>query len=384
MNRRSFVSLPAVTLAAGQLPAGPEPVFEGPSVVEGNLPVFAERLKAELDFPLSWANTRGNFPDWKRRARAQVRELLWQPEDRTPFDVEIIDDQPRDGYRQRQILFNVTRNSRVRATMLLPEGPGPFPAALLLHDHGSKFDIGKEKLIEPWYDETRRASAQAWATRYFEGSFAGNALVARGYAVLAVDALGWGDRGGLTYDGQQALASNLFNLGSSLAGLLAYEDMRAAAVLATLPEVDHRRIAAVGFSMGSYRAWQVAALSTHIAATVAVCWMTALKDMMVTGNNTLRGGSAFHMLHPGLARYLDIPDVASIAAPHPMLVFNGELDTLFPRSGVESAYATMRAVWASQHASHRLATKLWPGLGHTFNLAMQEEAFTWLDRVLTR
>jgi len=176
----------------------------------------------------------------------------------------------------------------------------------------------------------------------------------------------------------------MFNLGSSLAGLMAYEDMRAAGLLAARPQVDSRRVAAVGFSMGSYRAWQVAALSEHIAATVAVCWMTGLKEMMVPGNNTLRGGSAFYLVHPGLNRYLDIPDVASIAAPRPMLVFNGELDTLFPKAGVDVAYAKMHAVWASQHAGDRLTTKLWPGLGHTFNLAMQQEAFTWLDRWLIR
>jgi dienelactone hydrolase len=396
MKRRAFVTLPAVALAAGQLPAEAaaaapassalgapalDAAYEGPSVVTGNMPVFAEQLKEELDFPLAYRG-RGDFGAWQRRARAKVRELLFQPEDRTPFAVEVIDEQPRDGYRQRQVLFNVTRHSRVRATVLLPDGPGPFPAALLLHDHGSKFDIGKEKMIEPWYDETMRASALPWVDRCFEGRFVGNELAARGYAVLAVDALGWGDRGGLVYEGQQALASNLLNLGNSLGGLMAYEDMRAAAMLAALPEVDERRVAAVGFSMGAYRAWQVAALSKHIAATVAVCWMTGLKEMMVTGNNTLRGQSAFYMVHPGRNQYLDIPDVASIAAPRPMMVFNGELDTLFPLDGVEVAYAKMRAVWESRHAGDRLDTKLWSGLGHIFNLEMQAEAYAWLDRWL--
>ena len=279
MKRRAFVSLPAVALASGALPAteaeaaaaaGFAPVFEGPSVVAGTMPVFAEQLKAELDFPLAWANQKhGDFRAWKQRARAKVRELLLQPEDRTPFEVEIVDDVPRDGYRQRQLIFNVTRNSRVRATMLVPDGPGPFPTALLMHDHGAKFDIGKEKMIEPWYDETRLASAQAWIDKNFTGQFVGNAMVQRGYAVLAVDAIGWGDRSGLVYETQQALASNFYNLGSSLSGLVAYEDVRAAAMLATLPEVDERRIAAVGFSLGGYRAWQVAALSNDIAATVS-------------------------------------------------------------------------------------------------------------------
>jgi dienelactone hydrolase len=407
VKRRTFATLPALALASSQLPlvacaaesgtaprpdvgapsaAHPvavPPAVEGPSVIGGNMPVFAEQLKAELDFPLAWSEGRdADFGDWRRRARSKVEELLWQPEDRSGFDVEIIDEQARDGYRQRMVLFNVTRHSRVRALMLVPNGAGPFPAALLLHDHGARFDIGKEKMIEPWYDETRLTSARAWAADYFTGRFVGNELAARGYAVLAVDALGWGDRGGLVYEEQQALASNLFNLGSSLAGLLAREDVRAAAMLAALPEIDEQRIAAVGFSMGGYRAWQVAALSDDIAATVSVCWMTTLKEMMVPGNNTLRGQSAFHMLHPGLNRHLDIPDVASIAAPDPMLVFNGEADDLFTAAGVDSAYARMRAVWTSQGAQDRLTTTLWPGLGHAFVEEMQDEAFAWLDHWL--
>ncbi len=409
MKRRALVTLPALALASGQLsspagaadtvtapidgpaaPAGAAPAaagaaFEGPSVVEGNMPVFAEQLKTELDFPLAWGNSRGaDFRAWKRQARAKVEELLWQPEDRSPFDVEIVDEQARDGYRQRVVLFNVTRHSRVRAAMLVPDGPGPFPAALLLHDHGAKFDIGKDKMIEPWYDETPRASAQAWAEQHFTGRFVGNQLAARGYAVLAVDALGWGDRGGLAYEGQQALASNFFNLGSSLAGLMAHEDVRAAGMLATLPEIDKRRIAAVGFSLGGYRAWQVAALSNDVAATVSACWMTGLKEMMVPGNNTLRGQSAYYMLHPGLYRYLDIPDVASIAAPRPMMLLTGETDPQFSTAGVNAAYAKMRAVWTSQRAGNRLSTKIWPEIGHVFDEAMQDEAFTWLDRWLKR
>ncbi len=421
MKRRALVVLPVVALASSQLPAGAAtasgpatsaaagsaaeteaaaatstagptaaaaaatPAFEGPSVVEGNMPVFAEQLKAELDFPLAWGNCRDrDFRDWKRRARAKVDELLRQGDDRTPFEVSVVDEVARDGYRQRLLEFNVSKHSRVRGTMLIPEGRGPFPAALLLHDHGAKFDIGKEKMIEPWYDDVRKVSAQGWADKYFSGRFVGNQLVSRGYAVLAVDALGWGDRGGLAYDGQQALASNLYNLGTSLAGLMAREDVRAASMLATLPEVDPRRIAAVGFSMGGYRAWQVAALSDHIAATVSACWMTGLKEMMVPGNNTLRGQSAFYMLHPGLYRYLDIPDVASIAAPRPMMVLDGEADPLFTPEGVAVAYGKMRSVWASQRAGDRLDTRVWPGLGHVFVAEMQEAAFAWLDRWLKR
>ena len=252
------------------------------------------------------------------------------------------------------VTFSLSRYGRVRGALLTPDGTGPFPAVLLLHDHGAKFDIGKEKLVRPWYDDTRLTSAQAWADRYFSGRFVGDELARRGYVVLAVDALGWGDRGPVTYEEQQALASNLYNLGSSLAGLMAREDVRAAAFLAGLDRVDRRRVAALGFSMGAFRAWQTAALSDDIAAAASVCWMTGLKEMMVPGNNILRGQSSYYMLHPGLARHLDFPDVASIGAPKPMLFFNGGLDPLFPADGVRVAHDKLRAVWRSRHAEERL------------------------------
>ncbi|MEV6305215.1 dienelactone hydrolase family protein [Actinoplanes sp. NPDC051861] len=382
MKRRVFMTAPAVATLAPSLDT--PPAFEGPSVVEGNLPVFAPALRDELDFPLAWRGQHGGFGVWRQRARSKVLESLLQPADRTPFQVEVIDTQPGPSFDRRQIVFNVTRHSRVRALLLVPHGPGPFPAALLLHDHGAKYDIGKEKLISPWYDPARLESATAWSTRYFGGRFLGDSLAARGYVVLAVDALGWGDRGGLTYEAQQALASNMLHLGSSLSGLMAHEDVRAAAMLAARPEVDRSRVAAVGFSMGGYRAWQVAALSDHIAATVSVCWMTGLREMMVPGNNTLRGQSAFYMMHPGLYRHLDIPDVASIAAPRPMMVLNGETDPLFTPAGTAAAHARMRTVWNSQHAGHRLHTRIWPGLGHTFTPEQQDAAFSWLDGWLSR
>ncbi|MEV4345819.1 alpha/beta fold hydrolase [Actinoplanes sp. NPDC049596] len=384
MKRRAVMGLPAAALGArlvGLPEARAAAGFESPGVEAGNLPVFADQLRSELTFPLAWRG-RGDFRAWRRAARAKVEELLWQPRDDTPFEAEVVDEQRADGYRRRLLLFNVTRHSRVRASMLVPDGRGPFPAALLLHDHGARFDIGKEKLIEPWYDETRRVSAQAWADKYFSRRFIGAELVARGYAVLAVDALGWGDRGGLVYENQQALAGNFYNLGSSLAGLVAREDVRAAAFLSSRPEVDHRRVAAVGFSMGGFRAWQVAALSDHVAATVSACWMTGLREMMVPGNNTLRGQSAFYMLHPGLWRHLDIPDVASIAAPRPMFLTDGADDPLFTPAGVAVAYDKMRAVWRSQGATDRLATRTWPGLGHVFAAEMQDAAYAWLDRHL--
>lgn len=341
-------------------------------------------LKKELTFPLAWGTSPiRDVRAWRRAARAKVEEhLLVDRQDETPYAPEYSAVSQADGYTRELVTLSLTRHERVRGALLTPHGPGPFPAVLLLHDHGARFDIGKEKLIRPWYDDTRLASAQAWADTYFSGRFVGDAWARRGHVVLCLDAPGWGDRGPIRYEEQQALASNLYHLGSSLAGLMAREDARAAGFLAGLGRVDARRVAAVGFSMGAYRAWQTAALSDDLAAAAAVCWMTGLKDMMVPGNNTLRGQSSYYMLHPGLSRFLDFPDVASIAAPRPMLFFDGGLDPLFPADGVRVAHDKLRAVWRSHHAEERLHLRTWPDLGHVFVDRMQDEVLTWLDTVL--
>lgn len=359
----------------------PKPEYETPGVVQGNMPVFYQQLKDKLTYPLSWTTGKyPNFDQWKTLARNKVLDKIIQTSENTPFNAKVINEQDMGTYIARKIVFNITAESRVQALMLVPKGKGPFPAALLLHDHGSKFDIGKEKLIQPWGDDAKLKSAKAWSEKYFSGRFVGNEMVARGYVVLATDALGWGDRGGMTYDSQQALESNLLNLGTSMAGLMAYEDMRTADFLSSFPEVDKKRVAAVGFSMGSFRAWQVAALSDKISAGVAVCWMATTKGIMVPGNNTLRGQSSYWMIHPGLVNYLDFPDMASIAAPKPMLFYNGDQDTLFPVDSVKEAYGKMKQVWDSQKAGDKLETKIWPGLGHVFVKDEQEAAFNWLDK----
>lgn len=354
--------------------------FQAPGV-RNHLPVFRDQLTERLTFPLSWlSGSYKDFADWRQGARAKVMECLLAPPTPAPFDPKVISEQDRGSYLARKVVFNITADSRVLGFLLVPKGHGPFPAALLLHDHGARFDIGKEKVIQPWDDRPERLkSAREWVDKYYGGRFLGDELAKRGYVCFSTDALNWSDRGGAGYEGQQALAANLLHLGSSFAGLIAWEDLRAAEFLATRPEVDGQLVAAMGLSMGSFRTWQVAALSEHIAAGVAVCWMATVKGLMVSGNNQTRGQSSFTMTHPGLFNYLDYPDVASLACPKPMLFYNGKDDALFPVPAVQEAYAKMRKVWESQRAGERLVTRLW-AVPHLFNQPMQEEAFQWLDQ----
>lgn len=373
----------AAGAAAGEAGGGSAGAEYQTAGVENGLPVFRDAAVERMRFPLAWSRQRyPDFQDWRDLARAKVRDCLLNPPPEAAWEAVVLAEEDRGGHVARKVVFNLTGDSRVLALMTLPKGRGPFPAVLLLHDHGAKFDIGKEKVIRPWSgDAERAASAQAWVERYYAGRWLGDELADRGYVCLATDALNWGDRGGGGFEGQEKLSSNLLHLGMSLAGVIAWEDLRAAEFLAGQPEVDSRRVAAMGLSMGGFRTWQVAALSDRIGAGVSVCWMNTVAYLMTAGNNQTKGSSAYTMTHPGLLDDLDYPDIASLACPKPMAFYAGTQDSLFPVAGVEAAFAKMRAVWSAQGAGNQLVTRLWEA-PHTFNGEMQEAAFAWLDGVL--
>lgn len=367
-------------------PSGNEAITSRPDAyqspgIRDQLPIFADQLAGRMAYPLSWLSWKfADFDAWRTAARKKIVECQLAHSPEVPFAPEVIAEQDRGSYIAWKVIFNITADSRVLALMLVPKAPGPHPAVLLLHDHGAKFDIGKEKVIASWDDTPEKLeSARKWVGQCYGGKFLGDELARRGYVCLATDMLNWSDRGGGDFEHQQAVAANLLQLGSSWAGLIAHEDLRAAEFLATRPEVDAKRVAAMGLSVGGYRTWQVAALSDRISAGVSVCWMATRKGLMAPKNNQTTGQSAFTMIHPGLAAYLDYPDVASVACPKPMMFLCGSRDHLFPVQSIQEAFDKMRKVWGSRHADEALDLRLYDA-PHEFNLAMQGDAFEWLDR----
>lgn len=375
-----FASLLSLSTASAQTDSA---AYE----VTGNMPVFYQQMKQQLTYPLAWGKAEEkDFAKWKAQARHVLAECMQnlQPAPKA-YAMEVTDREQRDGYEARKIRFNLSEWSRVPAYLLVPEGEGPFPAIVLLHDHGAHFSIGKEKMVRPFYVAPEvMEDADQWASQCYDGQYVGDYLARHGYVVLAVDALFWGERGrkeGTSYDAQQALASNFLQMGASWGAFINVDDMRSAEFLASLPFVDKERVGSLGFSMGAYRSWMLAALTDVVRASASICWMNTTEHLMTLTNNQNKGGSAYAMLIPALRRYLDYPHVASIACPKPTLFFNGTRDKLFPIEGVKDAYQEMEAVWKSQGASDRLVTKLWDEK-HFFNKEMQKETLEFFDRWL--
>ncbi len=350
-----------------------------------NMPVYYKKMKAHLTWPLARRHcTNIPFDDWRTKARQKLDScLLPVPPASATYDMQVIACEQREGYQALKIEFNLTGWSRIPAYLLVPDGEGPFPAIVMLHDHGAHFSIGKEKMVRPFdVSEKMLKDADAWVTKYYDGQYVGDYYATHGYVVLTIDALFWSERGskeGTDYDGQQALASNLMQMGMNWAGVITYDDLRSVEFLASLPQVDKERIGALGFSMGAHRAWMLAALTDLVKACAAVCWMNTTEYLMTLTNNQNRGGSAYAMLVPGLRLWMDYPDVASIACPKPMLFFNGSRDKLFLLTGTQDAYRILRDVWKDQRAEDQLVTKLWD-YPHFFSKAMQTETLKFFKR----
>lgn len=351
-----------------------------------DMPIYYEALRSELAYPAAWGiSPETDFDTWRVEARALLLDCLDYIPDTTAFDYAIVATEQRDGYKAHRILLRINKYVTVPAYLLIPDGNGPFPAVTVLHDHGAKFDIGKEKNVRPFAgDSALLALSDSWAEKCYDGIYTGDFLAAHGYVVLAVDALFWGERGrkeGARYSSQQALAANLLQMGRSWCGIITADDIRGVEFLASLPFVDPARIGAVGFSMGAHRAWMLSAATDKVRATAAVCWMCTTDSLMTLTNNQNKGGSAYAMIVPRLRRYLDYPHVAAIACPKPLLLINGRKDKLFPVAGVQEAYDYLRGVWQGRGVGERLETSLYD-TPHTFDAEMYRQVLSFLDRWL--
>lgn len=352
---------------------------------EREMPLFLDQLKAELTYPMAWGNSPiEDFDAWRTAARATVTEAMLTPPPKSQnYRTEVIAEEKRDGYTCRKLTLNLTGYSRVYAYYLVPDGKGPFPTVLLLHDHGGHYSIGKEKMIRPFgVSEEKMKDAEDWAANCYGGQFLGDYLAAHGYAVFCTDALFWGDRGrkeGINGNKHMDIAGHFMMLGRSWSAFMNFEDMYATDYLTTLPEVDTERIGCAGFSMGAYRSWMLAALSDKIKTGVSICWMVDTGTQFSWEYGKENGGFANQL--PGLRQYLDYPHIASMACPKPMYFLNGSTDKLFPEPGVKSAFAEMHKVWKDNRADNRLKTEIWD-MSHNCGIKVQLSILDYLDQWL--
>ena len=178
---------------------------------------------------------------------------------------------------------------------------------------------------------------------------------------------------------QARVAGALFQAGVTWPGVLVWDDRRTIDYLLSRPEVDPQRIGCVGLSVGGYRSALLAAVDERIRAAVAVGWLCGVADLWPVGRWPHSLGWVHYV--PGMYQELDLPDAMALACPRALLVMQNRDDLHFPRAGMERAVQRIAASYAKAGVENRFRARIDDG-GHEFNVAMQDEAFAWLDEQL--
>lgn len=266
----------------------------------------------------------------------------------------------RKGYRVEPVEVPVSHGEMAKGYLLLPDKSAHHtcPAIIACHDHGARFSIGKEKLCRPILsadslpeERAQLAEAAAWVDKCYAGAFVADTLAAHGYVVLVIDALYWGSRTTEPVDYLQSTDS-IKRLNKRLKNeqprfyeqhlqatsepwfeTILADDKACITYLLARPEVKKRQIGVWGFSMGAYRAWQLAAEDKRIRFCAAANWMTTAAER---GKNTsgkkswqLPDASGYSMYRP-MKEDVDYGKIVSSIAPRPMLLQYGSHDHLFP------------------------------------------------------
>jgi dienelactone hydrolase len=372
-----------------------------PDAQLGTLFPFVERIARHSTFELSFLHERfRELAAWKSEARAKVRELLRYDPPRPEPRVQVLERVDCGNHWRERLSFSTTPEIRVPAFVLTPKGDRKrWPAVVALHDHGGFYVWGKEKIVAL---EREHPALTEFKRRYYAGRSWATELCRRGYVVIAIDMMFWGERrmllaadpaswrerekmsaedvAAFNRAGRERvglLATGLFEAGVTWAGVMFTDDIRTVDYLLTRPDVDPERIGCCGLSVGGFRSAHLAGLDGRIKAAVVVGWMSSIGSMLRSKLTSIGPWKTV----PGLYRYLDLPDVVSMTAPGALMAIHGTQDGLFTNEGVREAFDKIGRVYAKAGVPDRFAGVTYDG-PHEFNAAMQDRAFAWLDRWL--
>ena len=340
-------------------------------------------------------------------AAQELSDALGVPGPVAPPDVTVHWEHTHDGATTSQLSWQLGFGPRTTGWLVRPAGhPGPLPGVLALHCHGGNKFGGADRLVELPDNHPSAASARAG---HYDGRALATDTARRGFVVLAHDTFAWGSRrfdlssapwrtaaataaqhAQWREDGVVPSAADEYNaaagfhedtiakaaglLGTSLAGMVAHDDLAALEVLAARPGVDQDRLGCIGFSGGGGRSLTLAALSPRIRASVVACMMTTFESLFPA----YLDAHSWLLQTPGLWKLGDWPELSGRSAAARFLVQYALADELFPEDGMRRAHQLLESMHAG---TGRYTGSFWPG-GHVFTAAMQDEALHFLTQAL--
>jgi dienelactone hydrolase len=253
--------------------------------------------------------------------------------------------------------------------LLRPRKPAArkWAGILALHGHGMTNDSIAGR------DDTAEAKAEI---ARFHCDY-GLQLVRRGYLVAAPCLTPFGRRLGAVSEAARRDACEVTQLRLQMLGRnFIAENLRDSLwtldFLGAQPDVDPNRLACVGLSLGGRMAMMTAAVDARIKAAVLAGSLNCIQERIIT--RSIGGCQTI----PGLLKFGDTPEIASLIAPRTVLWTVGDADRLIDRTWEEAAARRIRRAYEALRAGKEMVIQHFSG-GHEWN---GEVAYPLLERVL--
>lgn len=347
-------SAPEVSRGEATAPAKDPPFYSD------KLNLLCFRDEAGLDHPVRGA------ADWMRRrghilaAMEQVMGTRPPLEFEGPPQVEVLEEIRTGNGVRRKILYTVeSPTNRVPAYLFIPQSGGAKrPAMLCLHQTTPE---GKAEM----------AGLRGRTNRQF-----GLEVAQRGYVTLVPDYPNFGDYRRDAYAAGYASAT--------MQGIVNHR--RALDLLASMPEVDARRIGVLGHSLGGHNALFLAVFDERVRVVVTSCGFNAFSKYY--------GGNLAGWSHAGYMPRIrsvygcdprkmpfDFTEVLAAIAPRPVFINAPLHDDNFEVSGVKDCVQAATPVYRLLGAVEALVA-VYPDAEHDFPPEVRRQAYAWLDRQL--
>jgi dienelactone hydrolase len=319
--------------------------------------------------------TREDWQRWRERFSTELLSLLGKWPERVAPETEVLESVDCGDYVRERIVFDSERYASVPAYVLVPKGIAPGerrPGVLAAHGHGR----GKADITCVCDSDEERQHVRALNYDYAVQ------FARRGWVVIAPDWRGFGERQSPSEwvragrDGCNVNYLACGYLGYHLLTLQIWDAIRALDVLCERTEVDASRLGVGGLSFGGTMTTYVAALDERIrVACISGYLSTVAGDAMGTRG---LGNFCGAQYMPGLLTIGDIPDVAGLIAPRPLIVEMGERDTCFVIDDMRAAYARVERIYRAAGAEDRLCADIHPG-AHEWS---GRKSLEWFERWL--
>jgi alpha-beta hydrolase superfamily lysophospholipase len=233
-------------------------------------------------------------------------------------------------------------------------------------------------------------------------------LAGRGFLAVAIDGRYHGERESGPGDYDAAILRAYRGGGSHpLLYDTAWDAMRLVDYLQTRSDVDPARIGMLGISKGGMETYLAAAVDPRIVVAVPViaaqsfrwalehnAWPARVGTFQsavtgaarTAGLNRIDAGfvrTFYDRVVPGIYGEFDGPAVLPLIAPRPLLVINGDSDSLTPLPGVQECVSASERAYKAAGAPEKFRFLLQPDAGHELTRDGERAAIEWFVRWLT-